>query len=153
MERAGKRFPDAVHSASSANNQSNIASMKTLYCVFCKKDKSLNAFSKTQIAKSVSHIQNPYAPRGYTSNRKHQSCCKQCTPNQQTTLTCMICTKTKPLTDFAKNQRRNAEKARCSGCMKKRDKEEPDEESSTEEEMENFQDEDNEFSENWVEFV
>ncbi|KAG0178299.1 hypothetical protein DFQ28_008101 [Apophysomyces sp. BC1034] len=82
-------------------------------------DKQLDAFSKTQIQKATV---NPYAPPGYNKQKKHISC-KQCTASQTSSLTCMTCTRTKPLEDFAKSQRRNAEKARCLNCMKKREEE------------------------------
>jgi hypothetical protein len=162
MERTAQRFPDTVHSASKANSQSSASNVKMLYCIFCKKEKPLNAFSKTQITKSVSHIQNPYAPRGFTT-KKHKPCCKQCTPNQQTQLTCMICTKSFPLDKFAKSQRRNAEKARCIECMKKREKEDPnftpsdsDYESDSDEKSgvgKKEEDDDNEFGETWHDLV
>ncbi|CAO3611763.1 unnamed protein product [Mucor hiemalis] len=92
---------------------------KTLRCVFCKTDKPLDAFSQTQIAKAT---YNSYAPPSYNNKAKTISC-KKCSPTQQTHLTCMICNKTQPLDKFAKNQRRNAEKARCLKCNKKRDEE------------------------------
>ncbi|CAG8727138.1 7404_t:CDS:2, partial [Scutellospora calospora] len=40
-----------------------------------------------------------YAPKGRTTKRHHTTC-KQCTPQQNNSLTCMA-------------QRKNAEKARC----------------------------------------
>lgn len=43
-----------------------------------------------------------WAPPNYNKKKQQQICCKQCTPGQSTSLTCMICTKTKPLEGFAK---------------------------------------------------
>ncbi|CAG8440211.1 3054_t:CDS:2 [Diversispora eburnea] len=97
---------------------------KNLYCYGCEKEKPIHSFSKTQITKAVSNIHNPYAPSGRTTKR-HHTLCKQCTPQQNNNLTCMICTKTMLLEKFAKAQRKNAEKARCLDCMKKRNEEDP----------------------------
>ncbi|KAI8576622.1 hypothetical protein K450DRAFT_255907 [Umbelopsis ramanniana AG] len=103
------------HGASRSNSQTPTPT--TFDCIFCKKNLPAEAFSKTQLSKVT---YNPWAPQGFKNNKKKQQiCCKQCTPGQSTTLTCMICTKTKKLEDFAKAQRRNAEKARCLACMKK----------------------------------
>ncbi|KAI9316746.1 Stc1 domain-containing protein [Dichotomocladium elegans] len=92
---------------------------KSLKCVFCNQEKRIDAFSKTQVQKATF---NPYAPAGW-NNKKKTVVCKQCTAKQTVNLTCMTCTKTKPLEQFAKNQRRHAEKARCLKCMKKREEE------------------------------
>ncbi|KAI9366329.1 Stc1 domain-containing protein [Pilaira anomala] len=91
----------------------------SLRCVFCKEEKPLDAFSQTQIQKAT---HNPYAPVSYNKKAKLISC-KKCSPTQQTHLTCSICSKTQPLDKFAKSQRRNAEKARCIKCNKKREEE------------------------------
>ncbi|RUS25609.1 hypothetical protein BC938DRAFT_471902 [Jimgerdemannia flammicorona] len=56
--------------------------------------------------------------------KKPQLTCKKCTASQQTELTCMICTKTMPLSKFAKAQRKNGERARCMTCLKKKEEEE-----------------------------
>ncbi|OBZ90262.1 hypothetical protein A0J61_01679 [Choanephora cucurbitarum] len=106
---------------------------KTLRCVFCDTDKPLESFSQTQIAKATF---NPYAPPSF-NNKKKTISCKKCTASQTTHLTCMLCSKTKPLDKFAKSQRRNQEKARCMQCIKKREEEdvwasEPDTESDDE---------------------
>ncbi|KAI8642569.1 Stc1 domain-containing protein, partial [Parasitella parasitica] len=82
-------------------------------------DKPLDAFSATQIQKAT---HNPFAPPSFNSKKKTISC-KKCTPTQTTHLTCMICSKNLPLDKFAKSQRRNAEKARCIKCIKKREDE------------------------------
>ena len=42
-----------------------------------------------------------YAPAGY-NNKKKTITCKQCTAKQTVNLTCMTCTKTKPLEHFAR---------------------------------------------------
>ncbi|KAL1928646.1 hypothetical protein VTP01DRAFT_2432 [Rhizomucor pusillus] len=105
------------YGAYGANNQS--AEPKTARCVFCDKEKPADAFSKSQWSKVT---WNPYAPPGY--NRKPKAItCKQCTAKQSDMLQCMICTLKKPKEQFAKNQRRNAERARCLKCMKKREEE------------------------------
>ncbi|KAL0092556.1 hypothetical protein J3Q64DRAFT_1719539 [Phycomyces blakesleeanus] len=105
-----------------ANDQS--PKLKSLRCVFCSIDKPLDAFSQTQIQKATF---NPYAPPSYNKGTKaKQISCKQCTASVNSTLTCMTCTKTKPLESFAKVQRKHAEKARCLKCMKKREEEDLD---------------------------
>ncbi|GAN10650.1 hypothetical protein MAM1_0381c10194 [Mucor ambiguus] len=104
-------------SANGANSQAK--QLKTLRCVFCDMDKPLDAFSATQIQKAT---YNPYAPPSFNAKKKTISC-KKCTPAQTTHLTCMICSKTMPLDKFAKSQRKNAEKARCIKCIKKREQE------------------------------
>ena len=43
--------------------------------------------------------------------------CRTCTPQQTTELNCCICNKTKGLTSFAKNQRKNPDTARCINCV------------------------------------
>jgi hypothetical protein len=43
--------------------------------------------------------------------------CKTCTPQQTTELRCCICETTKGLQDFAKNQRKNPDVARCIECV------------------------------------
>ncbi|CAH1759051.1 15696_t:CDS:2 [Entrophospora sp. SA101] len=110
-------FGSSSHSAAGANSQGPKVP-KTLYCYGCQKDKQIHSFSKTQVTKAMSNIENPYAPRGKTT-KKHHTMCKQCTPQQNENLTCMICTREKPLSEFAKAQRKNAEKARCIKCVDK----------------------------------
>ncbi|KAI8140733.1 hypothetical protein BJV82DRAFT_622298 [Fennellomyces sp. T-0311] len=100
-----------------ANDQT--PTVKKLRCVFCNEEKQLDAFSKTQIAKAT---YNPYAPPGWNKKPKNITC-KKCTAKQINSLQCMTCTETKPLEQFAKNQRRHSEKARCLKCMKKREEE------------------------------
>ncbi|KAF0424063.1 Stc1 domain-containing protein [Gigaspora rosea] len=113
-----------THSAQNANSQEpKLPSV--LFCYGCEKEKPIHSFSKTQITKAMSNIHNRYAPKGRTTKRHHTTC-KQCTPQQNTSLTCMVCTKTMPLDKFAKAQRKNAEKARCIECMKKQQDEDTD---------------------------
>ncbi|KAI7908059.1 Stc1 domain-containing protein [Cokeromyces recurvatus] len=110
-------FVQNMNKPSGPNAQ--IQQLKTLRCVFCNMDKPLDAFSSTQIQKAT---YNPYAPPSY-NNKKKTIRCKKCTPTQTTHLTCMVCSKTQPLDKFAKSQRKNAEKARCLKCIKKREEE------------------------------
>ncbi|CAI2183471.1 602_t:CDS:2 [Funneliformis geosporum] len=119
-------FSGPSHSAAHANAQGGNKASNNLYCYGCKKNKPLHSFSQTQIDKSFS--------RG---KKKHHIICKQCTPQQNNSLTCMLCTRTMALDNFSKAQRRNAEKARCLKCMKKREEEdiddsEPDDDDSDE---------------------
>ncbi|CAG8443734.1 11255_t:CDS:2 [Ambispora leptoticha] len=109
------------YSSSSGTNSQGPSDPKSLFCYGCNKEKPIHSFSKTQQTKAKSNIHNPYVPGGKT-RKKHHTMCKQCTPQQNNSLTCMLCTRTKPLEDFAKAQRKNAEKARCSKCMEKRRK-------------------------------
>ncbi|KAG2194237.1 hypothetical protein INT47_005705 [Mucor saturninus] len=115
LNQNAQRFTS--YATSGSNASSNLP--ETLRCVFCKTDKPIDAFSATQIQKAT---HNPYAPPSY-NNKAKTICCKKCSPTQQTHLTCMICSKTQPLDKFAKSQRRNAEKARCIKCIKKREEE------------------------------
>ncbi|KAJ2961885.1 hypothetical protein NQZ79_g2842 [Umbelopsis isabellina] len=91
---------EASHGSAKANQQSR--EPPTYDCMFCKRKLPAEAFSKTQLSKAT---YNPWAPPGY-NKKKQQICCKQCSPGQSSTLTCMA-------------QRRNAEKARCLICMQK----------------------------------
>lgn len=70
--------------------------------------------------------------------------CKTCTPGQTTELTCYICEITKGLTEFAKNQRKDPDRARCLKCITKVLETEPDMSppSSDAEEEEDTDDED-----------
>lgn len=52
--------------------------------------------------------------------------CKTCTPGQTTELHCYICDKTYGLDKFAKNQRKDPDKARCTKCVEKVLETEPD---------------------------
>lgn len=55
-----------------------------------------------------------------------QVTCKTCTPGQTTELTCYICDTTKGLDEFAKNQRKDPDKARCIKCVNRVLDTEPD---------------------------
>lgn len=52
--------------------------------------------------------------------------CKTCTPGQTTELFCYICETAKGLDEFAKNQRKDPDKARCTKCVTKVLETEPD---------------------------
>ncbi|CAO3611446.1 unnamed protein product [Cunninghamella blakesleeana] len=103
----------------SYNSNSQTVTVKTLQCIFCKMDKPLDAFSKTQVAKATF---NPHAPPSFNNKPKYVSC-KKCTTGQKTTMSCMACGKTMALEHFAKSQRKHADRARCLKCMKKREEE------------------------------
>ncbi|KAG9300231.1 hypothetical protein G9A89_007690 [Geosiphon pyriformis] len=105
------------HSTFAANKQPQKVP-GTLFCYGCQQEKRIHSFSKTQVTKALDKIHNLYASHG-KSVKRHHTMCKQCTPQQNSTLTCMLCTRTMPLDKFAKAQRRNAEKARCRECMEK----------------------------------
>ncbi|KAG1148486.1 hypothetical protein G6F37_006486 [Rhizopus arrhizus] len=106
-----------TYSTDSTNKQ--YSALKSLKCVFCNEYKPLDAFSQNQIAKGT---YNPYISPSHKKKFKTVTC-KKCASSQNTHLTCMICAKTQPLEKFAKLQRRNAEKARCMKCIKKREEE------------------------------
>ncbi|KAM3578322.1 hypothetical protein VKS41_009264 [Umbelopsis sp. WA50703] len=114
MSSKANHYPEPSHGAARSNQQDR--GPQTYDCMFCKRNLPADAFSKTQLSKAT---YNPWAPHGYNKKKQQQICCKQCSPGQSSTLTCMVCTKTKPLEGFAKAQRRNAEKARCLICMQK----------------------------------
>ncbi|RUS19066.1 hypothetical protein BC937DRAFT_88028 [Endogone sp. FLAS-F59071] len=119
------------HSAYGANRQGSLARKSALHCTFCKRDKPPNSFSNTQIEKAGSP--------------NHLLRCKQCTPPQQLSLTCMLCAKTKSLSGFAKAQRKNAERARCLRCMEQRENDDPN---ISEDSGENVE-EDDDHTETW----
>ncbi|KAI8987021.1 Stc1 domain-containing protein [Pilobolus umbonatus] len=119
MSRQGPAGQFSKNVSQTTFNGNKNGQLRSLHCVFCDADKPLEEFSATQIQKAT---YNPFAPPGYNAKKKTISC-KKCTASQNTSLTCMICSKTKPLEQFAKSQRRNAEKARCMKCIKKREEE------------------------------
>ncbi|CAO3592324.1 unnamed protein product [Absidia cylindrospora] len=100
-----------------ANSQ--LVPSTTLKCTFCKQEKPLDAFTKTQITKAT---YNPYAPPGF-NNKKKSISCKACTIESKKSLRCMTCAKDMPLERFAKSQRKHSDRARCLKCMKKREEE------------------------------
>ncbi|KAI8074689.1 hypothetical protein BC940DRAFT_288845 [Gongronella butleri] len=108
--------PFGAHSASNANSNNMVTH---LTCSFCSEEKLLSAFSKTQVMKAT---YNPYAPPGW-NNKKKVISCKACTAGQNTKMKCMTCEKVQPLENYAKSQRKHADKARCLKCMKKREEE------------------------------
>ncbi len=57
-----------------------------------------------------------YAPGGRTMGDP-KPVCRRCTPGQTTELTCCICEKVKGLERFAKQQRKNPDRARCIQCV------------------------------------
>ncbi|KAG1109840.1 hypothetical protein G6F42_015525 [Rhizopus arrhizus] len=63
-----------------------------------------------------------YAPPSFNAKKKVISC-KNCTSSSTTHLTCMICSKRKPLNNFANTQRKNHDRARCKLCIEKRQEE------------------------------
>ncbi|KAG9289852.1 hypothetical protein G9A89_015432 [Geosiphon pyriformis] len=127
------------HSALGANAQGQ-NDPKKLYCNGCQKEKPTYSFSRTQVTKAT---HNPYA-KG-KNLKKHHITCKECTPKQNLTLTCMLCTKTMALEEFAKAQRKNAEKARCRKCMLKREKVDVDDSEADESDEDN----DGHYNETW----
>ncbi|CAJ0824664.1 10015_t:CDS:1, partial [Entrophospora sp. SA101] len=50
-------FGSSSHSAAGANSQGPKVP-KTLYCYGCQKDKQIHSFSKTQVTKAMSNIEN-----------------------------------------------------------------------------------------------
>ncbi|KAI8085143.1 uncharacterized protein BX664DRAFT_338620 [Halteromyces radiatus] len=105
------------YSAFGANSQA--VTITSLKCTFCNMDKPLDAFSKTQVMKAT---YNPHAPPSYNAQKKHISC-KKCTLGSVKSMRCMTCAKHMPLEQFAKSQRKHADRARCLKCMKKREEE------------------------------
>ncbi|SAM03126.1 hypothetical protein [Absidia glauca] len=94
-------YYNAGHSSYGANTQ--LASVSSLRCTFCNEVTT-------------------HAPPGFNSQKKHVSC-KSCTLGSNKSMRCMTCTKHMPLEQFAKSQRKNADRARCLKCMKKREEE------------------------------
>lgn len=96
-----------------------------IICHICKKAKPHSQYAKRQIQKFKDTIHNPYAPAGRCLTDP-KTTCKTCTPQQVTELTCCVCSKTKGLTYFAKNQRKNPDIARCIKCVRMHLDAEPD---------------------------
>ncbi|KAF9963325.1 hypothetical protein BGZ65_004363 [Modicella reniformis] len=91
-----------------ANNRQFLTNGNSLYCYGCEKNKPRLAFTETQLKKYGSN--NP--------KKEHQIMCKECTPTQATTLKCNSCSKTLPLEDFSKTQRKRQERATCMECRR-----------------------------------
>ncbi|KAI5855997.1 Stc1 domain-containing protein [Tricharina praecox] len=87
-------------------------------CYVCKKKKPKSQYANRQIQRFADTICNVYAPAGRTLTDP-KTTCKTCTPQQVTELTCCNCEKTKGLTHFAKNQRKNPDAARCMKCVQR----------------------------------
>ncbi|KAL7271883.1 hypothetical protein RUND412_005325 [Rhizina undulata] len=85
-------------------------------CFVCEKVKPVDQYAGRQLVKWRSSIYQPYAPGGRTKTDPRTTC-KSCTPTQTTELTCCVCHKIKGLNKFAKNQRKNPDRARCIKCV------------------------------------
>jgi hypothetical protein len=122
----GRNLVNQRNSKNSDATVTNGGRVPTLItCHVCKKAKPHSQYAKRQILKFQSTIYNPYAPAGRTLTDP-KTTCRTCTPQQVTELTCCICTKTKGLTHFAKNQRKNPDVARCMRCVRMHLDTEPD---------------------------
>ncbi|KAF1796616.1 hypothetical protein V8B55DRAFT_1408929 [Mucor lusitanicus] len=116
---AYKSIVKSTYSNASAATSAQTGAPKSLRCVFCDKYKPLDDFSARMISRAS---YNPYAPSSFNAKKKVVSC-KSCTAPSTTHLTCMVCSKKKPLDKFANIQRRNHGRARCKQCIEKRQNE------------------------------
>ncbi|KAF3936368.1 hypothetical protein ABW19_dt0200026 [Dactylella cylindrospora] len=87
-------------------------------CYSCNSLKPHSAFSTRQLNNWKATIYQPYAPSGRTL-KEPRTTCKNCTPGQTAELTCIVCGETNGLSSFAKAQRKNPDKARCTKCVTK----------------------------------
>lgn len=84
-------------------------------CAVCQKTKSREEFSKRQLLKFTS-----YNKGSRTTKKDVDSVhvtCTLCTAGQTVELKCYVCDKVKGLEDFAKNQRKDPDNARCTKCV------------------------------------
>ncbi|KAL2851953.1 Stc1 domain-containing protein [Aspergillus pseudoustus] len=82
-------------------------------CMTCSKWRLVTSFSKRQLAL----VRNAVVELGPGALKFGHGSCLNCTNGQITELTCLVCDKTKPLIDFANNQRKEHENARCLSCV------------------------------------
>ncbi|KAG2189771.1 hypothetical protein INT46_007188 [Mucor plumbeus] len=124
----------SINNNASAGANSKSDTPKTFKCVFCLKDKPMDAFSASMISKAT---YNPYAPSSYNAKKKPISC-KSCTSISSTHLTCMVCSKKMPLNKFALSQRKNHDRARCKKCIEKRQEEDVWSDNDTDSDYDDF---------------
>ncbi|KAL2872809.1 uncharacterized protein BJX67DRAFT_340402 [Aspergillus lucknowensis] len=85
----------------------------TIICKICKKRRIPGSFSKRQLE----IFRHAVVTQGDRALRAGQATCRSCTGEQTMELKCLMCDKTKALYEFANNQRREHENARCLSCV------------------------------------
>ncbi|BCS26533.1 uncharacterized protein APUU_51244S [Aspergillus puulaauensis] len=82
-------------------------------CKICKKYRNAHAYSKRQL----DIFRNARVVQGQRANNAGYAACRNCTGGQVMELRCCICDQIKGLDDFAINQRKEHELARCIDCV------------------------------------
>jgi len=110
----GRNLVNQRSGVSGSNSDNNVPAQ--IKCYICKKVKPKSMYANRQLQRVQDSIHNPYAPGGRTKADPKPTC-RSCTPQQTTQLTCCVCSKTKGLDSFARNQRKNPDTARCLKCV------------------------------------
>ncbi|RPB08305.1 hypothetical protein P167DRAFT_578405 [Morchella conica CCBAS932] len=106
-------FDKKPGAAAGANRDGGAPSQ--IRCAVCKKTKSREEFSNRQLLKFTS-----YNKGSRTTKKDVDSVhvtCTLCTAGQTVELKCYVCDKVKGLHEFAKNQRKDPDNARCIKCV------------------------------------
>ncbi|KAL4910043.1 hypothetical protein BDW74DRAFT_47255 [Aspergillus multicolor] len=92
-----------------------------LKCKTCKKFRNLNAYSKRQL----DIFRNALVVHGQRAKDAGYATCRGCTGGQVMELRCCVCDEVKDLGEFANNQRKEHEFARCLVCVQEHKDAEP----------------------------
>ncbi|KAL1989723.1 hypothetical protein VTN49DRAFT_6920 [Thermomyces lanuginosus] len=82
-------------------------------CAACHKNRMQAAFSNSQL----NRLRQAIVRKGQEGIIGCPIRCRTCVGGPPTELACIVCLKTKPLTEFAKNQRHDPDRARCCNCV------------------------------------
>ncbi|KAL4803523.1 Stc1 domain-containing protein [Aspergillus unguis] len=91
----------------------NVQLPDKIKCKTCKKLRSAHAYSNRQL----DYFRNAFVVQGQRALAGGHANCRDCTGQQTMELNCCICHKTKGLDEFALNQRKEHENARCLSCV------------------------------------
>ncbi|KAF3911491.1 hypothetical protein ABW20_dc0106855 [Dactylellina cionopaga] len=125
LPKVGKNLFNAGASKGSNAAAGRIGMPETIVCYVCKRAKPEGQYSGRQLQRWKNTIYQPYAPGGKVKGEARTTC-KNCTPDQTTELTCIVCGETNSLKSFAKTQRKNPDTARCKNCINKQADTAPD---------------------------
>ncbi|RPA97140.1 hypothetical protein L873DRAFT_1771828 [Choiromyces venosus 120613-1] len=95
-----------------SSSGSNTGAPTSITCNVCHRKKPQSSFAGRQLGKFTSYNKAFVRDPGSV-----KVTCKDCTTQQTTELTCCVCSSTKPLDAFAKNQRKIPDQARCKDCV------------------------------------
>ncbi|KAL5051507.1 hypothetical protein BDW71DRAFT_54930 [Aspergillus fruticulosus] len=117
---ANRRLPGDVPSAYARGYSESIKrQLETvplpdkLKCKTCKKFRNINTYSKRQL----DIFRNAFVVQGQRALTAGHATCRGCTGGQVMELRCCVCDQVKGLDDFAMNQRKEHEFARCLVCV------------------------------------